>query len=105
MTVIDPDRPGIEAAAPPYPRHIPASDFDGQRRINDGWTVNRPRSNGLMLTGGIVVALMMAGWVTFSGMFETDRTTNTPPMSTSQATKIPVVSSSTPATTDKAPAR
>jgi hypothetical protein len=79
MTFIDPDRPAIESAEP-----LPASAFDGQLRMGDGWTANRPRSSGLMLAGGIIVALMVAGWVTFSGMIEIGRTTNTSPMTTGQ---------------------
>ena len=79
MTFIDPGRPGIESA-----ERLPASAFDDQPRMGDGWTANRPRSSGLMLAGGIIVALMIAGWVTFSGMIEIGRATNTLPTTTGQ---------------------
>jgi hypothetical protein len=105
MTFINPDRPGIEPAELPHPRHNPASALDDQPRMGDGWTANRPRSNGLMLTGGIIVALMIAGWVTFSGMIETASVANTPPTTTSQPTNIPFVSSGAPPTTGQAAAR
>jgi hypothetical protein len=79
MTFIDPDRRGMDPAEP-----LPAPAFDDQLRMGGGWTANRPRSSGLMLAGGIIVALMIAGWVTFSGMIETGRTTNTSPTTTGQ---------------------
>jgi hypothetical protein len=79
MTFIEPGRRGIESAERPL-----ASAFDGRLRIGDGWTANRPRSSGLILAGGIIVALMIAGWVTFSGMIETGRATNTSPTTMGQ---------------------
>jgi hypothetical protein len=104
MTFIDPNRPGIAPAQPVPPRRNLASAFDDEPRV-DGWTANRPRSSGLMLAGGITVALMIAGWVTFSGMIETGSAANTPSAATSQPTIVPAVSPVAPTTTGPAPAR
>lgn len=102
MISIDPNRPGIDSAEPLLSRQNPASAFDDQPRM-DGWTANRPRSSGLMLAGGLIVALMIAGWVSFSGMIETVR--NTPSATISQPTTAPAVSPGTPTTNGQAPAR
>ena len=102
MTFIDPDRPGIDSAEPLLSRQNPASTFDDQPRM-DGWTANRPRSSGLMLAGGLMVALMIAGWVSISGMIEAGR--NTPPATISQPTTAPAVSPGAPTTNGQAPAR
>jgi hypothetical protein len=85
MTFINHDRPGIEPAELPHPRHNPASAVDNRPRMGDGWTANRSRSSGLMLAGGIIVALMIAGWVTFSGTIETASVANTPSTTMGQA--------------------
>jgi hypothetical protein len=101
MTFIDPNRPGTEPVEPLLPRHNPASAFDDQPRI-DGWTANRPRSTGMMLAGGIIVALMIAGWVTVSGMIETGMTANPPLATAHQPTAAPAVA---PTTNGQAPTR
>ena len=76
MAFIDPNRPKIGYAEQSLPRHDPASAFDDQPRVH-GWTANRPRSSGLMLAGGLMAALVIAGWVTFSaGKFENGNVTN-----------------------------
>ena len=102
MTFIDPNRPGADSAEPLLSRHNPASAFDDRPRM-DGWSANRPRSSGLMLAGGLIVALMIAGWVSFSGMMETGR--NTPAATISQPTAAPAVSPGAPTTNGQAPAR
>jgi hypothetical protein len=104
LAFIDPSRPRIDPAEPLPPRSNFTSAFEDRPRV-DGWTANRPRSSGLMLAGGIIVALMIAGWVTFSGMFETGSATNTPPVTISQPTVSPNVSPGAPATTGQARAR
>jgi hypothetical protein len=108
MAFNDPIRPGIDRAEPLPSRHNPASAFDDGPRV-DGWTAKRPRNSNLILilAGGITAALMIAGWVTYSGMGEIGSATNTPPTTTSQPTaaEAPTVAPGTPATTGQAPAR
>ena len=104
MTFIDPNRSEIDSTEPLPFRHNPASAFDDQPRM-DGWSANRPRSSGLMLAGGLIVALMIAGWVSFSGMIETGRATNTPPATISQPITAPAVAPGAPTTNGQAPAR
>lgn len=104
MTFIDPNRPGIDSAEPLLSRHNPASAFDDQPRT-DGWTANRSRSSGLMLAGGLIVALMIAGWVSFSGMIETGSATNTPLATITQPTTAPAVSPGKSTTNGQAPAQ
>ena len=104
MAFIDPNRPEIAQAEQPLPLHSPASSFDNRPRI-DGWTANRPRSSGLMLAGGLMAALVIAGWITFSsGKFETGSATNTPPAIINQPTPAPTVSPVMPTTAGQAPA-
>ena len=105
MAFIDPNRPKIGYAEQSLPRHDPASAFDDQPRVH-GWTANRPRSSGLMLAGGLMAALVIAGWVTFSaGKFETGNVTNASPANIDQRTIAPTVSSTKPTTAGQAPAR
>jgi hypothetical protein len=93
MAFIDPNRPEIDPAEQLLPRHNPGSAVDDRPRM-DGWTANRPRSSGLMLAGGIMGALVIAGWVTFSsGKFKAGNVTNTPPATISQPTTAPAGSS------------
>jgi hypothetical protein len=104
MAFIDPNRPETDPAEPLLSRHNPKSAVDDRPRM-DGWTANLPRSSGLMLAGGIMAALVIAGWVTFSsGKFETGNVTNTPQATISQPTTASPVSSIMPTTTGQAPA-
>ena len=102
MAFIDPNRPKSDPAEPLLPLHNPASAFDDGPRTND-LRENRPRSNGLMLAGVIIIALMIAGVVTFSGKIEIGSATNTPPAATSQPTAQ--APAGAPTTTGQAPAR
>jgi hypothetical protein len=104
MAFIDPNRPGIDPVEPLPTRRNPASAFDDGPRADD-WRADRPRSNGLMLAGCVIVALMIAGLFTFSGKVESGSTANTPPATTSQPTTAPAVSPVAPTTTGQAPAR
>jgi hypothetical protein len=104
MAFIDPSRPGIDRAEPLPPRCNPASAFDDEPRMDD-WTASSPRSSGLMLAGGIMAALMISGWVTFSsGKFETGSAINTPLATITQSSTAPTVSPGSP-TTGQTPAR
>lgn len=104
MAFIDPNRPEITPAEQQLPLQSPASFFEDRPRM-DGWTANRPRSSGLMLAGGLVTALIIAGWITLSsGKFETGNAINTLPTTVGQPTTALIVSPVMPATAGQAPA-
>jgi hypothetical protein len=102
MAFIDPNRPEIDPAQPLLPLHNPTSAFDDGPRGND-LRENRARNSGLMLAGVIIIALMIAGLVNFSGKVEIGDATKTPPATTSQPTAQ--APAGAPTTTGQAPAR
>jgi hypothetical protein len=103
MAFIDPSPPGNDPVELLPPRRNPASAFDDGPRV-DRWTASHPRSNGLMLASGIMVALLISGWVTFSsGKFETGSATSTLSSSKTQPPIAPTTSPSPSTTTGQAP--